>query len=244
MSEQDRGPKDLDTSERLAALARATLDAAKHQLQGEHETQQGTLFRVEPFLVASLIENWPEAPKKMAQQLLEQYGPPNEATPTKLFWYHNGPWKRTLITSDVVMHNFPSPHSDFLTQSIDYPVPVAMFAELARFDGSCLVDRTAGEVAARCDSEAANMLTLNLMHDIVTGQTTVEQARKTYAENMAAYTLGRSAPYAEALQFVLPREETGDPDESMMGGAVARQTLGKVKDLLTGSDREPSQQER
>ncbi len=135
--------------------------------------------------VEALIENWPDAPKMGARQMLEQYGLPNEATPTKLFWYHNGPWKRTQLTSDVVTHNFPSPHSDYLTQYIDYQVPIDKFDEIARFDGSCLVDRTAGEAAARCDSEAANVLTLNLMNDIVTGKTSVEEARKTYAENMA-----------------------------------------------------------
>ena len=49
----------------------------------------------------------------------------------------------------------------------------AMFAALraaggsahlvAMFDGSILVDRTRGEVAARCDSEAANVLGLNMV---------------------------------------------------------------------------------
>jgi len=140
----------------------------------------------------------------------------------------------------VVIHNFPSPHSDFLTQYIDYHVPVNMFDAIGAFDGSCLVDRTAGEVGARCDSEAANTLTINLMHDIVTGRTSVEEARKTYAENLAGYTMGRSAPYAERLQFTVPRSGTEDPDESMIGGAMARQTVGKVKDLLTGGEGEPS----
>ncbi len=104
------------------------------------------------------------------------------------------------------------------------------------------MDRTAGEVAGRCDSEAANFLTLNLMHDIVTGKTSVEEARKTYAEQMAAYTLGRAAPYAERFQFAVPEGGTEDPDESMIGGAMARQTVGKVKDLLVGEseDRERS----
>ena len=44
-----------------------------------------------------------------------------------------------------------------------------MFDEIGQYDGSCLVNRTAGEVAAQCDSEAANIITLNLMHEIVTG---------------------------------------------------------------------------
>jgi len=72
----------------------------------------------------SIIAEWPDAPKRGAEQMLAQYGPPNEATPTKLFWYNNGPWKRTLVTSDVVIHNFPAPHSDYVTQWIDYKGPV------------------------------------------------------------------------------------------------------------------------
>ncbi len=236
MSDQERGPKDISTGERMETLARASADAMKHKARGEHETEGGASHVVDRAQVEALIENWPDAPKMGARQMLEQYGLPNEATPTKLFWYHNGPWKRTELTSDVVTHNFPSPHSDYLTQYIDYQVPIDKFDEIGRFDGSCLVDRTAGEAAARCDSEAANILTLNLMHDIVTGKTSVEEARKTYAENMAGYTMGRSAPYVEQFQFAVPQGGTEDPDESMIGGAMARQTLGKVKDVLTGSE--------
>ncbi|MDP9350899.1 MAG: hypothetical protein M3P51_05085 [Chloroflexota bacterium] len=236
MSDRDREPRDVDTSERMGILTSAMADATKHKARGEHETEQGARHTVDPAQVEVLIKEWPEAPKMAARQMLEQYGPPNEATPTKLFWYRNGPWKRTELTSDVVIHNFPSPHSDYLTQYIDYQVPIDKFDEIARFDGSCLVDRTSGEAAARCDSEAANILTLNLMHDIVTGKTSVEEARKTYAENMAGYTMGRSAPYVEQFQFAVPQGGTEDPDESMIGGAMARQTLGKVKDVLTGSE--------
>ncbi len=236
MEERDRGPKDLETSERMATLARATADAMKHKAQGEHETEEGARYTVPLSEVEAIIEHWPTAPKEGARQMLEQYGPSNEATPTKLFWYRKGPWKRILITSDVLIHNFPAPHSDFLTQWIDYHVPIDKFDEIGRYDGSCLVDRTAGEAGARCDSEAANIITLNLMHEIVTGQKSVEEARKVYAENMAAYTMGRSAPYAEQLLFVMPQGGTEDADESMMAAAVVRQAVGKVKDLLTGSE--------
>ena len=84
------------------------------------------------------------------------------------------------------------------------------------------------------------MITLNLMHEIVTGQRSVEEARKVYAENMAAYTVGRPAPYAERFLFPLPQQGTEDPDESMMAGAMARQAVGKVKDLLTGREGDSS----
>ncbi len=240
MDERDRGPKDLETSERMATLARASTDALIHKAQGEHETEEGTRYTVPLSEVESIIENWPRAPKEGARQMLEQYGPPNEATPTKLFWYRKGPWKRILITSDVLIHNFPAPHSDFLTQWIDYHVPVDKFDEIGRYDGSCLVDRTAGEAGARCDSEAANVITLNLMHEIVTGMRSVEAAREVYAENMAAYTMGRPAPYAEQFLFPVPQGGTEDPDEGMGVSPMARQAAGKLKDLLTGSEEGPS----
>jgi hypothetical protein len=111
---------------------------------------------------------------------------------------------------------------------------------ITRYDGSCLVDRTAGEAAARCDSEAANMITLNLMHEIVIGKRTVEEAREVYAENMMGYTMGRPAPYAERLLFPVPRGGTEDPDEGMGVTPLLKQAVGKVKDVLTGHDHEPT----
>ncbi len=237
MTEHEQGSKDLATGERMATLAGAMADTMMHKTKGEHETEAGTRSTVDLATVEQLIADWPDAPQRGARQMLEQYGPPNEATPTKLFWYHNGPWKRTIVTRDVVTHNFPSPHSDFLTQVIDYRVPPEKFDEIARFDGSCLMDRTAGEVGARCDSEAANTLTLNVMHDIVTGKTTADEARETFGQIMLAYTLGRPAPYAEGLQFVVPAGGTEDEDERVIDAAtLGQQTVGKVKDLLTGSD--------
>lgn len=235
----ERGPKDVDTGERMAHLANAMGNAAGHKMQGDSQTEHGAHQHVAAATVDALIADWPEAPKKGAEQMVQQYGPPNEATPTKLFWYRNGPWKRTMVTRDVVLHNFPAPHSDYLTQYIDYKVPADLFDDVGLFDGSCLVDRTSGEVAARCDTEAANFLTLNLMHEIVIGKRSVDDARKFYAESLAAYAMGRSAPYAEGFLFPLPAGGTADPDESMMAGAAARQLAGKIKDTLTGEPAGP-----
>lgn len=69
------------------------------------------------------------------------------------------------------------------------------------------MDRTAGEAGTRCDSEAANVITLNLMHEIV-GQRSVDEAQQVYAETMAAYTMGRPTPYAERLLFAVPQGGT------------------------------------
>jgi hypothetical protein len=157
--------------------------------------------------------------KKSAQQTIEKYGPPNEAIASRLIWYNNGPWKRTIVYRDEVPHNFPQPHTDVIENFIDYQVPPQMFSELARFDGSVIVERTKGEVSARCDMEAANILALNMMNEIVTGKLSAEKAREVYYEQTAAYVMNRPAPYAEKLQFELPSGDTADTDHVTIAGA-------------------------
>jgi hypothetical protein len=231
-------PKDLSTGERLAMTGRAVVQGIVHKLQGEHETEDGGRFTVEPAEVERIIDAWPAAQKNVAEQMLAKYGMPNEATPTKLFWYRNGPWKRTVLTSEVVVHNWPTIHSDFLTQVIDYRVPPEKFHLIAEFDGSILLDRTKGEVSARCDSEAANVLGLNMVHEIVAGKRTVDEARQTSTENTVAYNLGRAAPYAERLLFDVPDGDTADLDHSMISGPILHQTGGKIRDAVSGDRKE------
>jgi hypothetical protein len=231
-------PLDLGTGERLATTGRAVAQGIAHEVRGEHETQKGARHTVSMAEAEQIVEDWPAPQKNVARQMFEKYGPPNEATPTKLSWYGNGPWKRTELTSDVVVHNWPTVHTDFLTQVIDYRVPPEMFHLIAMFDGSILLDRTKGEVAARCDSESANVLGMNMVHEIVTGKRTVEDARKTSVESTVAYNLGRSAPYAERLLFEVPQGGTEDLDKSEISGAILRQTGGKIKDLVTGHEEE------
>src|ERR1043165_1503095 len=113
-------PKDLTTSERLATTGRAVAQGIGHKLEGEHETEDGGRRTVDSAQVDAIVEEWPAAQKNVARQMIAKYGMPNEATPTKLFWYRNGPWKRTILTSEVVVPNWPTLHSDFLTQVIDY----------------------------------------------------------------------------------------------------------------------------
>lgn len=239
--DQQPQPTELSTGERMATYLGAAADGVRHQAKGEHETEGGARHAVGRDEVVRIIETWPDPPKRVAEQMLEKYGPPNEATPTKLFWYRNGPWKRTELTSDVVAHNFPAPHTDFLTQVIDYRVPPGKFSQIAEIDGSIVVDRTKGEVAARCDAEAANVLVMNMVHEIVTGKRTVEEAREAIAENTVAYSMGRSAPYAERMLFDVPPGGTEDLDETMIVGAAVKQAAGKLKDVVTGDGDEATE---
>jgi hypothetical protein len=176
-------------------------------LSGNHHPY----FRIHPIL-DQILEGWTGIQKKTVHLLIKKYGLPNEASPRKIIWYNNGPWKRTIVHLDTVPHNFPTPHLDYLEQTIDYKVPVQFFDELTQFDGSLYPDRTAGEATAKCDQEAANFMALNLMNDIVTGRRNVEDARCFAIEIEKSLRLkGQSSPYFE--RFLFPKQSgTADPD--------------------------------
>ena len=111
------------TVERMKALATVKTAAEKLKSTGAPAAEFGQEERVCLDTARSIVDRWPEAPKMTATQLLEHYGPPHEATPSKLFWYQTGPWTRMELTADHVLHNFPTPHVDYFTQFVSYPVP-------------------------------------------------------------------------------------------------------------------------
>lgn len=176
-----------------------------------------------------VISNWQDQPKLIARELTDKYGEPTEINAnivvartlvaTSLVWIDNGPWKRTVLKNEEILHNFPRPHRDSLESVIDYRVPPESASDLARFNGSIIIDRTKGEMSARCESESMNILALNLAHDIITGKRSVEEAREEYSKQVMAYTQGQSSPYLEKLQFEVERGRAADPDEPVTRAA-------------------------
>lgn len=171
-----------------------------------------------PTDAVKIVESWPKQAAESAKKLIAKYGQPNEATPSILVWFNNGPWKRTIITKEEVDHDFPMPHKDVMQQFIDYRVPPEKFDDLAKYDGSVIAERTKGELSARCDKEEANFLALNLANDIVHGKRTVEDARKFYADTIQAFMKGEKPPYTQGFQFELPKGNQGDRDKAVMKG--------------------------
>jgi hypothetical protein len=163
-----------------------------------------------------IIEDWPEESREAAQLVISTYGEPDEATGTQLIWHRPGPWKRIVASRAFHKHNFPAPHIDSVESVIDYHVPIEKYSELAAFDGSVIVERTAGEVSARCHDEQANYLALNLMHDVVNGAKTADEARAYYAREFADYRRKLPTPYMENLRFVPGNGGTADPDERLL----------------------------
>ncbi len=217
-------------AERLKTAAVGMVSNIKTQTVGEAGEQPTPAYAAID-VVRSIIEDWPAMSKKSANQTIDTYGPPNEAIASRLIWYNNGPWKRTIVYRDEIPHNFPQPHSVVIDNCIDDQVPVEMFGELARFDGSVIVETTRGDVSARRDMEAANILALNLMHEIVSGRLTAEQAREKYSEQTAAFVMNRPAPYAEQLQFEVPKGNTMDTDQVTIIDNMLNQAKEKLKDI-------------
>ncbi|HEV2778859.1 MAG TPA: hypothetical protein VGX25_05605 [Actinophytocola sp.] len=165
---------------------------------------------------SDVIKNWPDPSREAAQLVVDKYGEPHEATESVLIWRRVGPWKRVVATETYYEHNFPAPHIDSVESVIDYRVPPEKATALAEFDGSVVVERTAGEVSARCHDIEANFLALNLMHDIVTGQRDVEDARMYYAKEFLDARRKRRTPYMEKLRFEPLDPVAPDPDSRIL----------------------------
>jgi hypothetical protein len=162
------------------------------------------------------FKDWPRESREAAQLVLDKYGEPDECMPSQLVWHSRGPWKRIIASAVFYEHRFPAPHIDAIETVIDYRVPPERATAVAEFDGSVIVERTAGEVSARCHDEEANFLALNLMHDIVTGVKSVQEARAYYAKEFADYRRKLPTPYMEKLRFAPQSEAARDPDHRVL----------------------------
>jgi hypothetical protein len=161
------------------------------------------------------LVGWPKMSLAVAADLITKYGLPQESNSRQLTWYDNGPWKRTILHREEVPHNFPYPHEDVLEQTLNYKVPVAKVADLVRYDGSLLIDRTRGELTVHCNNEQSNILTLNIADDIVRDERTVEQALAYHAQVVRGVQIGEPETYPVKLRFKAPRlaSDTADPDD-------------------------------
>ncbi|MGQ0752110.1 MAG: hypothetical protein ACT4PS_16380 [Betaproteobacteria bacterium] len=186
--------------------------------------------------VMQIIQSWKDTPKHAAKQMIDKYGVPNEATPTRLVWFNNGSWKRTVLHNVEIDHKFPMPHKDALEQVINYDVPADKVEALARFDGSVYVDRTRGEMSARCDMEPANILALNLAHEIVTGKRSVEDARAFYPKAVMAHLQKEPSPYTQKLAFT-PPTKAGFSDKPVVSQAMIDKAE-KLKQAMIAQDKQ------
>lgn len=161
-----------------------------------------------------VIAKWKATPQDAAKKMIAKYGQPDEVTRTRLIWHSNGPWKYTELVNEEIPHEFPMPHKDALYQAINYRVDPEKADELLQYDGSVILERTKGEIAARCDKEDANFLAINLADDIAKGRRSVDDARRFYAESiMAMMKQNKRNEYLQGFRFKVPSDDQGDRDK-------------------------------
>jgi hypothetical protein len=135
---------------------------------------------------------WFPAAQNAAELMIERYGPPQEISAFEMRWHGPSPWKR------IVVQNEPqAPLEDVVT----YDFPASKLADLNRFPHGVRVYPLEGALAARSDSEAVNLLSLNLAGNIAAGETTPEDANRFFVRTLRLREAGKSSPYMERLLF-------------------------------------------
>ena len=162
-----------------------------------------------------IIAEWPEESREAAKLVIDAHGEPHEAAPSMLLWHGVSGAKRVTAWREFSHHDFPAPHTDSVTTTIDYAAPPEVATEIIEFDGSVTIARTAGEVSATCHDEQANSLALNLVDDIVRGAKVASEAREYYAKEFLDFRRGLPTPYMEKLR-VAALDETADRDERVI----------------------------
>ncbi len=209
----------------LLALTFVPISTARAQENRRADEKQRSAAAAAPMVrmdrssVERMLAEWPNRPKLSAHRTMEKYGMPDEATEVRLVWHNKTPWKRIMVVREEIPHLFPRLHMDYLYMTINYHVPAGKSDDLIEFDGSVLIDRTKGELTARCDVEEADILTLNLAHDIVTGRKSVAQARRAFAMTEAELLMGRRSPLVNALQFPVAAVPALDTDKPQIPGS-------------------------
>jgi hypothetical protein len=186
---------------------------------------------------AEIIKEWPEASREAAQLVLDAHGEPDEVTPSNLVWYDVSGCKRVIASKAYFHHDFPVAHTDSVESVIDLRVPPEKFSHLARFDGSVVAERTAGEVSARCHDEQANFLALNLTRDIISGVKTPEEARAYYGKEFLDFRRGKPTPYMDRLRVGPPTQATTDPDQPTLTDADLKRAAEEGK-IASTADKE------
>ena len=205
----------------LLTVALLAVTASSLAAQGNSRNRNSKATRAShgPMNMAQMqkmMTGWPMASKEAAMFMSKKYGMPVAMTTDMAMWGKTGPWKRTIVFAREYAHEFPMKHTDVMQQWIDYKAPAAMYDELAMYDGSVVLERTSGEMSARCDKEGANFLAINLAHDVAMGTRTVADARRMYGEQIMAMKAGRPAPMMEKILFTM-MTSTNDTDVPLMG---------------------------
>ncbi len=145
-----------------------------------------------PVSLSSVFSTWPRLAQLDARVMLEKYGPPEEVSAMSLTWRAAAPWTRFVVYKDE-----KAP----LEQAVAYRVPPGKVAAVRKFGHGLDVRVAEGVLSVRGDSEAHNLLALNLAGDIADGRMTPAQADHFFIRTLRLEQAGKSSNYTTRLLF-------------------------------------------
>lgn len=161
-----------------------------------------------------LTSGWPQASITAAREMVEKHGDPQEVTSEELIWRNVAPFKKIVVHKTVYNHKFPLMHQNALEHVVDYRAPVSKIDDIWKYNGSVVLDRTKGEMSSFSNTEAGNILAMNLAHDIMTGKRGADNARVTYGKETLNYLNGNKTAMTQVLTFG-GQYETADAGDSV-----------------------------
>ena len=100
-SQMDNNPQETAASKAPAEaqlkLATTAMDSNQKLHTSRNGGDKGSTGIIDVEDAKKIIEEWPPTSKMAAEYTINFYGPPNEATPSRLVWYNNGPCDRFQI---------------------------------------------------------------------------------------------------------------------------------------------------
>ena len=150
---------------------------------------------VKPYAL-DVIRHWPPVAREAAYHVILVHRQPHVVEPDVLEWHAIGPWKRVTVTADA------KDADDVVEAVIEATVPTDRRGDLEAVAEEFRVRVGSGdELAVRGRDLAGNVITLNIVHELVEGTLTPEEARDRRALDMADLRAGRPPVTAETCRF-------------------------------------------
>lgn len=188
----------------------STASAGNQSAQVQSNNQNQAAFDQ----ASQLASGWPEQSVIAAKNIIAKYGEPAETTSNQLIWRNVAPFEKIIVHRELYPHRFPLLHKNVVEHVVKYKAPSNKVDDVWNYNGAVTLDRTRGLMSVIGENEAMNILSMNLAHEILSGERDQESARVKYGQETLDYLNGQRRDYTQTLIFGNQRN-TADLGESV-----------------------------
>ena len=122
------------------------------------------------------VAKWPGPSKDALSQMVKAHGMPHGISSDSIVWNDVKPFKRIVVYKEASSH---LNHDDVLEHVITYDAPSeTQRMSMLKLNESLTISSLHHEMSVRCHHEKANILSLNLAHEIGQGKMTLNAAKQ------------------------------------------------------------------